>query len=394
MSNLTTKLITSLLQGKPVDEFFRSELETAVNKLLTAELTAYLGYERYSSDGWGSGNSRNGFYERMLLLADYGEIHIKVPRDRLGKFMSKILPERKQYADDLASTVIQLYKNGVTTRQIASLIEQMYGHHYSPATISNITAVVSDQVAEFHQRKVSARYAVVYCDATYLNLRRDSVSKEALHVMLGITPDGKKEILDYALFPTEAAANYAEMLRGLKERGLEEVLLFVSDGLTGIRNSLLGVLPAAEHQTCWVHLMRSISRRVRKSDRKEVLEALKIVYQQATVEGAMEELSKFLAKYQKRYKNLHLVFEGNESLFTFYRFPQSIRKSIYTSNLIENCNKDLKHHTKLKEQFPNEDSLERFVCSYYCDYNRKRGDNTHRGFLEAEPELVEMFQVK
>ena len=124
--------------------------------------------------------------------------------------MRSTVPARNQHIDSLETTIIQLYQRGVTTRQIAELIEQMYGHYYTPATISKITADVSEQVAQFHSRPVAKRYAVIFCDAMYVNLRRDSVAKEAIHVLLGITPDGHKEVLDYAILPSESALNYAD----------------------------------------------------------------------------------------------------------------------------------------------------------------------------------------
>ena len=294
-----------------------------------------------------------------------------MPRDRNGEFQSPLLPTRKQRVDSLETTIIQLYQRGVTTRQIAELIEQMYGHCYTPATISKIAADVSDQVEQFHKRPVAKRYAVIFCDAMYVNLRRDSVAKESIHVLLGITPEGYKEILDYAILPSESALNYADMLKSLKMRGLEQVLLFVSDGLVGLPDAVQNEFPRAKHQSCWVHLMRAVSRLVRPSDRKIVLDALKRVYRQENAALAKQELSAFLDSYGTKYKRLHKLFQNESSLFSFYEFPKSIQQTIYTSNLIENNNKGFRHKAKLKEQFPNEDSLERFACTVYCDYNRR-----------------------
>ena len=391
MSNLNTEMIQALLNPASANEFFRSKLEETINELLRTELSAFLGYEKHSSEGWNTGNSRNGSYHRTLTT-QYGDLDIEIPRDRKGEFHSPLLPKNRQHVDALETTVIQLYRKGVTTRQIADLIEQMYGHYYSPATVSKITMAVSEQVEAFHSRQIAARYAVIYCDATYLNLRRDSVAKEALHVMLGITPEGNKEVLDYAIYPSESAANYAEMLQGLKSRGLEEVLLFVSDGLVGLPDAVKSVFPRAQHQSCWVHLARCVSRMVRQKDRKEVLDALKEVYRQKDKQQAQEALDSFLEQYKKQYPRLSRIFKVTGSLFTFYDFPESIWPSIYTSNLIENNNKGLKHRAKLKELFPNEDALERFVCSFYSEYNRKNSGKAHRGFLAAMPQLLEMFQ--
>ena len=366
MSNLTTELMNSLLKNEPVEEFFRQHLELAINGLLQHELAAFLGYEKHDSMGWGTGNSRNGAYSREFSTC-YGALHLVVPRDRNGDFHQQTVPVRRRSNDALEATVIQLYQKGITTREISDLIEKMYGHYYSPQTVSNIAKAADEQVEAFHSRKLAANYAVIYCDATYLNLRRDSVDKEALHVILGITLDGHKEILDYALYPNESASNYEEMLVQLKERGLKQVLLFVSDGLQGMRGAVLRQFPEAQHQGCWVHIARTVTRLLRVNDRKEILADLKAVYTQGSAEQADEELDQFVAKHQAKYKKISKLFANRESLFVYYQFPLSIRRSIYTSNLIENNNKGLKHKAKIKEQFPNESSLERFVCSFYSE---------------------------
>ena len=393
MSYLNTKLMAALLNNESVDEFFRAELECAVNILLEAELTAFLGYEKHSSNGWGSGNSRNGSYCRSFETK-YGILHLKVPRDRRGDFEQQLIPDYARRSDDLETTIIQLYRKGITTREITDLIEKMYGHHYSPATVSNIAKTVDEQVDKFHKRPITARFAVIYCDATYINLRRDTVAKEALHVILGITPDGKKEVLDYALYPTEAASNYEDMLSNLKQRGLKDVLLFVTDGLTGIRDALLRQFPKALHQTCWVHICRKVCKLVRLKDRSEVLDTLRLIYTQDNVNDGSAKLDEFIAKYKLKYPKLVAMFADRGSLFSFYKFPKEIRASIYTTNLVENNNKGLKHKTKIKEQFPNEESLERFLCEHYSAYNRKNFGHSHRGFKKVEFELLTMLDDK
>ena len=235
---------------------------------------------------------------------------------------------------------------------------------------------------------------VIFMDATYLNVRRDSVAKEPLHVLLGITPEGNREILDYALYPTESAANYEEMLANLKTRGMKQVLLFASDGLQGMRDAVKRQFPGAEHQQCWVHLGRTVSSYIRQKDRKAgaVLGDLKKVYRASDEKKAREELDAFLEKYKDTYPRLHKVFDQAEpSLFQFNKFPEAIRCSLYTTNLIERNNKGLKHTAKVKEQFPNEDSLEGYACCYYSDANCKYTDRVQRGFKKVSAELFQMF---
>ena len=308
MTNISTNLMSALLNNESIDEVFRSELENAINSLLSTELTAFLNYEKYDYAGRNSGNSRNGFYDRAYQ-SRFGTLNLKIPRDREGLFKQQTLPPYQRRSDELETTVIQLYKKGITTREISDLIEKMYGHYYTPQTVSNITKAVQEQVEKFHTRPVSGKYAAVYCDATYLNVRRDSVAKEALHVILGITLEGYKEVLDYALFPSESASNYKEMLLSLKDRGLEQILLFVTDGLTGLRNACLEIYPNAKHQACWTHLCRNIMKYIRAKDKATVMDELKLVYRADSSDTAVENLYDFVLKYSKIYPKAVAVLD-------------------------------------------------------------------------------------
>ncbi|MBU1141985.1 MAG: IS256 family transposase [Firmicutes bacterium] len=390
MNDFTTELVKTLVEGKDIKEIFRFHIEKAVNQLLQIELREFLNYDKYDRRGFNTGNSRNGTYDR-ILKTEYGELNLTMPRDRNGAFENQTIPPYKRQNDTLESMIIYLYSNGITTDEIARMIEKMYGHHYTKQTISNITAQVIGDVQAFNHRSLNKRYAVIYLDATYLPVRRDTVSKEALFFALGITPEGYKEILSYSLFPTESAHNWEIVLSDLRARGVEETLLFVTDGLTGIRDAISNVYPNAKHQSCWVHLARNVAHSVRVKDRGEVLMDLKKVYTQNTLETAENALDEFIHNWEKRYPKVTERFKNNPSLFTFLSFPKPIRASIYTTNLIENLNKHLKRYTKRKEQFPNEDSLLRFMISYAEDYNQKFQMRIHKGFSLVTAELNEMF---
>lgn len=393
MTNFNTELYTALAQGISLDTFIRSELEIAMNQLLQTELTVFLDYERYDPIGYNSGNSRNGNYTRTVKTK-YGEVCLTIPRDRNGDFNQQTIPPYKRQTDDLETTILQLYSKGITTSEIADLIEKMYGHAYTPQTVSSITQAIETSVDEFHKRLLSKRYLAVYGDSTYLNVRRDSVSKEALHILIGITPEGYKEVLDYRIYPQESADNYREMLKDIQMRGCEEVLLFITDGLTGIRDACLEVYPKAMHQTCWVHLQRNVSRLVRAKDRKEILEQLKPVYQATEKSVAIDLLENFKASVKKRYPKVVAMFDKNKSLFEFLNFPRQIQRSLYTTNLIEGFNKHLKRYTRRKEQFPNEESLDRFVCSQVIEYNHKGIRRIHKGFDIVQSEIETLFEEK
>lgn len=393
MRNNNTDLLNTLVGTGTLREEVRTMLQEELRVALQAELTAVLGYERGDPLGWGTGNSRNGEYHRKIDT-EFGQLDIAVPRDRNGEFIQHTLPRYDRRARDITDIIIELYTRGMSDREIAGLIDKLYGSHYSPSTISDITKALGKRAEAFHSRSFISPYPFIFMDATYINLRRDSVSKEALHVILGITPDGRKEILDFALFPTESASNYESMLMSLKERGLTGVLLGISDGLAGMEDMIKRVFPSAEHQSCWVHLQRNVMRFVRQKDRTEIANELKVVYTAGSAEEAEKLLEKFISKYEHTYPKLRSFFTGKTNLFNFYKYPRSIWKTIYTTNLIESNNKNLKRKTKPKEQFPNEASLDRFVAIVYSRYNDKMDEQTHIGFKMAEYDLLNMIEQR
>lgn len=200
MNNFNTDLIQILAQGLDINEFFRQQSEIAINDLLKSELTVFLYYEKWEYKGYGSGNSWNEYYHRNLKTR-FRELELQKPRDRAGEFKQETVKAYAINTDNLENIVITLYKKGITTREIADLLEQMYGSNYSPTTISNISKVMKSGIEAYHNRKIKKGFVVLYCDATYIQVRRDSVAKEALHLIIGIDPNGNKEVLDYSLFP-------------------------------------------------------------------------------------------------------------------------------------------------------------------------------------------------
>lgn len=391
MTQFTTDIMQALVKKEDISEVFRKHLETAVNTLLQTELTAFLDYEKYDRIGFNSGNSRNGAYARTLHT-EYGDLELSMPRDRNGEFNQQTVAPYKRSNDTLEAFVIHMFQKGVTMSEISDLIEKMYGHHYTPQTISNMTKVMSEQVEAFKSRPLEQRYACVYLDATYIALKRDTVSKEAVYITIGIREDGSKEVLAYTVAPTESAFVWEEVLLDLKERGVEEVLLFISDGLKGITDRIFSVFPDAQYQACCVHLSRGIRHKVRVTDRKEILDDFKLVYRAENRELGEKALKVFVDKWKTAYPKVAKSLEANPYIFTFYSFPKSIWRSIYSTNLIESFNKNVKKYSKRKEQFPNEDSLDRFLVSQFEIYNQNFSTRCHIGFDQARAELAEMFK--
>nr|WP_047937951.1 IS256 family transposase [Enterococcus faecium] len=389
MPNFTTEIMETLINKGDLDELFRCHLELAVNSLLQAELTAFLDYEKYDRAGFNSGNSRNGNYSRSFRT-EYGELNLVIPRDRNGKFSQQTLPAYKRTNDSLETTIIQLFQKGITMSEISELIEKMYGHHYTPQTISNMTKIVSEDIIAFKERSLESRYSVIFMDATHIPLKRQTVSKEAVYIVIGIRLDGTKEVLGFSIAPTESAYVWKEILQDLKDRGLKEVLLVVTDGLSGINDSIHSVYPNAQFQQCCVHISRNIAHKVRVSDRQEICSDFKLVYQASSKEEANNQIRFMIDKWKKQYPRVVKLLM-NPAILTFYNFPPSIRRTIYSTNLIEGFNKQLKKYTKRKEQFPNEESLERFLVSQFNNYNQKFLCRVHKGFKEIHDTLESMF---
>ncbi|WP_158182413.1 IS256-like element ISEfa13 family transposase [Enterococcus faecium] len=389
MNDFTTEIMEILINKGDLDDLFRRHLELAINALLQAELTVFLDYEKYDRAGFNSGNSRNGNYSRSFKT-EYGELNLVIPRDRNGDFSQQTLPAYKRTNDSLETTIIQLVQKGITMSEISDLIEKMYGHYYKPQTISNMSKIVSEDVSAFKERTLEAKYSVIFMDATHIPLKRQTVSKEAVYIVIGIRLDGTKEVLGFTIAPTESAYVWKEILQDLKDRGLEEVLLVVTDGLSGINDSIHSVYPNAQFQQCCVHISRNIAHKVRVSDRQEICSDFKLVYQASSKEEANNQIRFMIDKWKKQYPRVVKLLM-NPAILTFYNFPPSIRRTIYSTNLIEGFNKQLKKYTKRKEQFPNEESLERFLVSQFNNYNQKFLCRVHKGFKEIHDTLESMF---
>ena len=374
-----------------INDLFRQKLQQAVNDLLESELTAFLGYNPYERDGWNTGNSRNGAYYRKVDT-QFGQIEIKVPRDRNGEFHQHTMPDYKRHTDVLEQTVIKLYSKGVTTREIADLIEKMYGGYYSPAMVSNISKEMIPKVEAYHQRHLSDKFFCVYLDATYIPLKRVTYEREAVYIAIGIKPNGHKEVIDYCIAPTENIEIWSEMLKGFKSRGLEQVELFLSDGVVGMKEAICQSYPKAHFQRCLVHVMRNISAKMRVDDRQKALDEFKQIHTQSNKEMAVQVLHEFYQNWEKAYKNVVRDLRQVEpDLLTFYNYPPAIRASIYSTNMIESFNNRLKRKTKPKTEFPTEQSLDTFIGVQAMDYNDRYFNRIHKGFGQVRDTLESYF---
>ena len=391
MNDFTKDMTNALFNQDKINDLFRQKLQQAVNDLLESELTAFLGYNPYERDGWNTGNSRNGAYYRKVDT-QFGQIEIKVPRDRNGEFHQHTMPDYKRHTDVLEQTVIKLYSKGVTTREIADLIEKMYGGYYSPAMVSNISKEMIPKVEAYHQRHLSDKFFCVYLDATYIPLKRVTYEREAVYIAIGIKPNGHKEVIDYCIAPTENIEIWSEMLKGFKSRGLEQVELFLSDGVVGMKEAICQSYPKAHFQRCLVHVMRNISAKMRVDDRQKALDEFKQIHTQSNKEMAVQVLHEFYQNWEKAYKNVVRDLRQVEpDLLTFYNYPPAIRASIYSTKMIESFNNRLKRKTKPKTEFPTEQSLDTFIGVQAMDYNDRYFNRIHKGFGQVRDTLESYF---
>lgn len=391
MNDFTKDMANALFNQDKINDLFRQKLQQAVNDLLESELTAFLGYNPYERDGWNTGNSRNGTYYRKVDT-QFGQIEIKVPRDRNGEFHQHTMPDYKRHTDVLEQTVIKLYSKGVTTREIADLIEKMYGGYYSPAMVSNISKEMIPKVEAYHQRHLSDKFFCVYLDATYIPLKRVTYEREAVYIAIGIKPNGHKEVIDYCIVPTENIETWSEMLKGFKSRGLEQVELFLSDGVVGMKEAICQSYPKAHFQRCLVHVMRNISAKMRVDDRQKALDEFKQIHTQSNKEMAVQVLHEFYQNWEKAYKNVvRDIRQVEPDLLTFYNYPPAIRASIYSTNMIESFNNRLKRKTKPKTEFPTEQSLDTFIGVQAMDYNDRYFNRIHKGFGQVRDTLESYF---
>ena len=391
MNDFTKDMANALFNQDKINDLFRQKLQQAVNDLLESELTAFLGYNPYERDGWNTGNSRNGAYYRKVDT-QFGQIEIKVPRDRNGEFHQHTMPDYKRHTDVLEQTVIKLYSKGVTTREIADLIEKMYGGYYSPAMVSNISKEMIPKVEAYHQRHLSDKFFCVYLDATYIPLKRVTYEREAVYIAIGIKPNGHKEVIDYCIAPTKNIEIWSEMLKGFKSRGLKQVELFLSDGVVGMKEAICQSYPKAHFQRCLVHVMRNISAKMRVDDRQKALDEFKQIHTQSNKEMAVQVLHEFYQNWEKAYKNVVRDLRQVEpDLLTFYNYPPAIRASIYSTNMIESFNNRLKRKTKPKTEFPTEQSLDTFIGVQAMDYNDRYFNRIHKGFGQVRDTLESYF---
>ena len=373
------------------EEYILGLLKQTMETLMKEELTNVLQYSKYSYEGHGTSNSRNGYYPRNYDTKYCMIKNLKIPRDRNNAFEQQLNPPYARRDDWLETIIIRMYASGVSTREIANIIEKLYGNSYSAATVSNVTDVTLEEIEQRHKCPLKKRYSVIYIDALHLKLRRDTVSSVAVYFILGVDEDGYCEVLDFFIGVNESAYVWEDNLRLIKQRGVEKRLLFVMDGLNGLDDAVHRVYPKADIQRCIVHKVRNAIRSIRKKDISDFTADLKVVYESSNIEQCKAALDEFAVKWSKSYKRVVESWLNDEDLFTYYKYPVSMRKSIYTTNWIERFNKEVRHLVKTKDALPTEEACIKLVYYKVISYNELWSTRKLRGFACSSDILQDMF---
>ena len=340
-------------------EMFRDVVQT----VMEVEMDEELGRERCQrAETTSAPNYRNG-YTKKTVKTQLGEVEIKVPRDRNGSFEPKIIGKYSRNAEGMEEKILALYSCGMSQRDIAEQIKELYDVEISPDLVTKITEKIMPEVTAWQNRPLEAVYPFIFMDAIHYKVREDHryVTKAA-YVVLGITMDGRKDILGVWIGEHESSKFWLNVLNDLKNRGVLDVYLFCTDGLCGMMEAIRAVYPQSRLQRCIVHQIRSSTRFVSWKDSKQGVADLKKIYTSVTLDEAEENLLQFSEKWRNQYPSCVKSWEENwEVLSTFYEYPPEVRKIIYTTNIIEGLNRQFRQITKNKPCFTNDDSLRRML---------------------------------
>ena len=390
------ELRRQIREGKEISldgilEEFKSLLRESLQTASEEELTSHLGYEKHQESE--NTNYRNG-HNKKSLKTKYGEVDVAIPRDREGTFEPKLVPKRERILKGSEDLILSLYAKGMSVADISTHLDDLYGYQLSEQTISNITEAIMDKAKEWQNRPLEAIYPIVFLDATVLKIRVDRVVKNiAAYIMLGITLEGKKEILGIWIGENETSKYWLTLLNELKNRGVEDILIFAIDGLNGFNQAIQAVYTKAEIQRCIVHqIIRSSLKFVSWKDRKAVAKDLKTIYTAATEEDAQLALTEFNDIWGKKYPNIAQSWINNwNELATFFKYPKSIQTLIYTTNPIESLNANIKRKINSKGSFPTIDSAFKMLYMSTQEVQIKWERTSIRNWSEIYPQLCIFF---
>ena len=338
-------------------------LKPLMQELLDAEMTEHLGYPKHHPDGYLTGNSRNGSYERNIRSSD-GNITLDMPRDRQGDFNSTVIQPYKQVSTELEQKITSLYAFGTSTADIVGFLKDTYGVEVSTGFISRVTEKVLELAREWQSRPLQAIYTIAYLDAIHIKCReQNKVINKAVHIVMAYDQDGRKEILGhYISSGGEGSKFWLQVITDLKNRGVSDILIACVDGLSGFEQAIHSVFPQTTVQRCVVHAIRNSIAYIPHKLKSEFMEYLKPVYTANTIEEAKANFEILEDRFSEKYPMAVNVWKNNwEALTHYFNYSSEIRHMMYTTNAIESYNSVLRKYTKNKRSFVNDEALQKVL---------------------------------
>ena len=371
--NKISKMLIEEYQPETVQdlqEALKDLLGDTMEQMLKAELDEHLDYE-YGEKPL-SLNTRNGS-SKKTVKSSYGNIDLNIPRDREGSFEPQALKKYQKDISNIENQIISMYAKGMTTRDISTHIKEIYGFGISESMVSKITNKILPTIEEWQNRPLEKVYPFVFLDAIHYHVRENNiVVKKAVYIALGYNTEGYKEILGMWVGENESSKYWLLVLNQLKERGLEDILIVSTDNLSGFSQAIESVYPKTEIQKCVIHQIRNSTKFVSYRDIKELMKDLKTVYKASTEELALSNLDIFEEKWGKKYPMCVNSWRNNwAELATYFKYPEGIRKLIYTTNSIENFNRQLRKVTKNKTIFQSDYALQKSLYLAMVDASSK-----------------------
>ena len=363
----------SIKSGNDVNSIMRDMMSVLLEGVLDEELNEELGYSKYDYRNKETDNSRNG-YSKKTMHTSYGDMDIAIPRDRKGEYEPQLIPKyQNTVTQDMEEKIISMYAKGMTTGDIEAHLKELYDLDISDSTISRITDKIMPLVKEWQERPLQEIYAVVYMDAIHYHVRSEGrIVKRAVYIALGIDMDGKKDVIGMYVGENEGAKFWLSIINGLKNRGVQDILIACVDGLNGFPQAIEAAYPKTEIQQCIIHQIRNTTNYVSYKDLKKLMADLKMVYAAPDEAAALEELESFGEKWNSKYPKIYKSWsERWATLSTYFKYPNEVRKLIYTTNAIEGFNRQLRKVTKSRTVFPSDDSLLKMLYLATMDITKK-----------------------
>ena len=356
-----------------IQNLFKETIAEFMENGLDAELDDELGYSKYDYKNKDTDNSRNG-HSSKTLRTSFGDVEVSVPRDRKGEFEPQILKKNQtSISQDIEEKILSMYAKGMTTSDIEAHIHDIYGVEVSDTTVSRITDKILPVAKEWQQRPLESVYAVVFLDAIHFHVRSEGqIVKKAVYIAIGIDLDGKKDVLGMWVGENESAKYWANVLNSLRNRGVEDIFIACTDNLTGFANAIEAVFPKTEIQNCIIHQLRNSTKYVSYKDIKALVADLKAVYGAVDESAAIDALDSFAEKWDGKYPKIAQSWRNTwPNLSTYFKYPEEVRRLIYTTNAIEGFNRQLRKVTKAKSVFPTDDSLFKMLYLAMMDITKK-----------------------